>query len=161
MRKKEGLADYRYFPEPDLPALRLTDEFIEEVRRPPAFLPACLSARLLLRAGSCQGSQPPPPAPPAPPRPRAQRRPARPPQVRGSMAELPAARRQRYLELGLPPADVVILADEVATARYFDAVLAAGAGAKSAANWVMGDIMAHCKVGGGRGGLGGPGGELG
>ena len=29
MRKKEGLADYRYFPEPDLPELTVTDSFIE------------------------------------------------------------------------------------------------------------------------------------
>lgn len=32
MRKKEGLADYRYFPEPDLPDIVLTEEFVEEVR---------------------------------------------------------------------------------------------------------------------------------
>lgn len=32
MRRKEGLADYRYFPEPDLPPLVLSEEMIEEVR---------------------------------------------------------------------------------------------------------------------------------
>lgn len=32
MRKKEGLADYRYFPEPDLPGVILTEEYVEEVR---------------------------------------------------------------------------------------------------------------------------------
>lgn len=36
MRKKEGLADYRYFPEPDLPDVVLTNEFISSVR---SFLP--------------------------------------------------------------------------------------------------------------------------
>ncbi|KAF3457535.1 hypothetical protein FNV43_RR02193 [Rhamnella rubrinervis] len=30
MRKKEGLADYRYFPEPDLPGVILTEEYIED-----------------------------------------------------------------------------------------------------------------------------------
>lgn len=67
MRKKEGLADYRYFPEPDLPDLITSQELID--------------------------------------------------QVAGSMAELPAARRQRYLAMGLPKADVIILSDEVATAQ--------------------------------------------
>lgn len=43
--------------------------------------------------------------------------------------------------------DVLVLSDDVGIATYFDAVLAAGAPAKPAANWVMGDIMAHCKVG--------------
>src|ERR1700686_36136 len=33
MRSKEEAHDYRYFPEPDLPPLVVTDEFIEEVRR--------------------------------------------------------------------------------------------------------------------------------
>jgi aspartyl-tRNA(Asn)/glutamyl-tRNA(Gln) amidotransferase subunit B len=63
------------------------------------------------------------------------------------MAELPVAKRERYLSLGLPKADVLILADELATADFFDAAMAAGAPAKAAANWIMGDIMAACKVG--------------
>jgi len=33
MRSKEDALDYRYFPEPDLPMLELTDEFIEEQRK--------------------------------------------------------------------------------------------------------------------------------
>ena len=61
------------------------------------------------------------------------------------MAELPSQVRQRYLGLGLPLYDVLVLSDEPGAARYFDAVLAAGAPAKPAANWVMGDVMAHCK----------------
>ena len=32
MRSKEGLADYRYFPEPDLPPLRVTEVDLEDVR---------------------------------------------------------------------------------------------------------------------------------
>ncbi|KAF8058122.1 hypothetical protein HT031_005782 [Scenedesmus sp. PABB004] len=95
MRTKEGLADYRYFPEPDLPDLEITDAQIEEVK--------------------------------------------------ASLAELPVAKRARYLSLGLPRADVLILADELSTSDYFDAALAAGAPAKAAANWVMGDLMAACK----------------
>ena len=31
-RSKEGLADYRFFPEPDLPALSITEEYLECVR---------------------------------------------------------------------------------------------------------------------------------
>ena len=33
MRSKEGAADYRYFPEPDLPPVLLTEAEIEEIRR--------------------------------------------------------------------------------------------------------------------------------
>ncbi|KAF9610942.1 hypothetical protein IFM89_025851 [Coptis chinensis] len=32
MRKKEGLADYRYFPEPDLPEVVLTTEYIDGIK---------------------------------------------------------------------------------------------------------------------------------
>lgn len=32
MRKKEGLADYRYFPEPDLPEVNLSEDFIDGIR---------------------------------------------------------------------------------------------------------------------------------
>lgn len=33
MRKKEGLADYRYFPEPDIPDVVLTEDYVENIRR--------------------------------------------------------------------------------------------------------------------------------
>jgi aspartyl-tRNA(Asn)/glutamyl-tRNA(Gln) amidotransferase subunit B len=33
MRSKEDAHDYRYFPEPDLPALRLESNFVEEIRK--------------------------------------------------------------------------------------------------------------------------------
>lgn len=32
MRKKEGLSDYRYFPEPDLPGVILSEEYINGIR---------------------------------------------------------------------------------------------------------------------------------
>ncbi|KAK4603349.1 hypothetical protein RGQ29_012050 [Quercus rubra] len=33
MRKKEGLSDYQYFPEPDLPGVILTKEYVNKVKR--------------------------------------------------------------------------------------------------------------------------------
>eukprot|EP00257_Ricinus_communis_P020978 XP_015580353.1 glutamyl-tRNA(Gln) amidotransferase subunit B, chloroplastic/mitochondrial [Ricinus communis] len=32
MRKKEGLSDYRYFPEPDLPEVVLTEEYVDSIQ---------------------------------------------------------------------------------------------------------------------------------
>ena len=32
MRKKEGLSDYRYFPEPDLPEVILSKKYIDSIR---------------------------------------------------------------------------------------------------------------------------------
>lgn len=32
MRKKEGLADYRYFPEPDLPEVILNKEYVDSIQ---------------------------------------------------------------------------------------------------------------------------------
>lgn len=61
------------------------------------------------------------------------------------MPELPQQKRERYAALGLSQYDALVLSDDVGVASYFDAVLAAGAPAKPAANWVMGDVMAHCK----------------
>lgn len=54
MRTKEGEADYRYFPEPDLPPLEITPEWIEAVRRRMPELPAQKRERYLaagVRAG--------------------------------------------------------------------------------------------------------------
>ena len=31
MRKKEGLSDYEYFPEPDLPGVILTKEYVNSI----------------------------------------------------------------------------------------------------------------------------------
>jgi len=39
MRKKEGLADYRYFPEPDLPEVVLTSDYINEISKSMPELP--------------------------------------------------------------------------------------------------------------------------
>ena len=40
MRKKEGLADYRYFPEPDLPPLEFSEEFVSQCRAAMPELPS-------------------------------------------------------------------------------------------------------------------------
>ncbi len=51
LRKKEGSDDYRYFPEPDLPPLRLTDDFVEEIRAGLPMLPAARRARYVSELG--------------------------------------------------------------------------------------------------------------
>ncbi len=62
------------------------------------------------------------------------------------MGELPEQVRQRFRQLKLPPADVLVLAEDLQVAQFFDRTLTAGAPPKAAANWVMGDITAFCKV---------------
>ncbi|MEY2978159.1 MAG: Asp-tRNA(Asn)/Glu-tRNA(Gln) amidotransferase subunit GatB [Prochlorotrichaceae cyanobacterium] len=63
---------------------------------------------------------------------------------RSQLPELPAQKRHRYeSELGLSPYDARVLTDDRAAAEYFEATLAAGADAKQAANWIMGDIAAY------------------
>ncbi len=90
-RSKEEANDYRYFPEPDLPPLRPSAEWVV--------------------------------------------------QLRASLPELPAARRTRYVEgHGLSPYDAGVLTADLALADYFDAVVAAGAAPKTAANWVTGEF---------------------
>ena len=63
-----------------------------------------------------------------------------------ALPELPAAARQRYLDAGLGAKETLAMTDDMATAAYYDAVVSAGAPAKTAANWVLGDLTAHCKV---------------
>lgn len=51
MRGKEDAQDYRYFPDPDLPVLRLSPEWIEEVRRAMPELPRARAARFVAEHG--------------------------------------------------------------------------------------------------------------
>ena len=90
-RVKEESNDYRYFPEPDLIPLEISEDWIEEVRK--------------------------------------------------ELPEMPDARRARFIEvLGLPEYDADLLTLEKATADYFEAVVEAGADAKTASNWILGDV---------------------
>ncbi|WP_323119514.1 Asp-tRNA(Asn)/Glu-tRNA(Gln) amidotransferase subunit GatB [Burkholderia alba] len=66
--------------------------------------------------------------------------------VKGEMPELPAAIQQRFGEqYGVSPYDAGVLTASKAMAAYFEAVVAkAGAAqAKSAANWLMGDVSSQ------------------
>jgi len=96
LRSKEEAHDYRYFPDPDLLPVELTDDFLAD----------------------CKASLP----------------------------ELPDAKRHRYEQaLGLSAYNASVLTAEVETARWFEALLAAGSGdaafAQRAANWVMSDLF--------------------
>ena len=60
------------------------------------------------------------------------------------LPQLPAQKRHHYeTELGLSAYDARVLTDDRTIAEYFEATLAAGAPAKPAANWIMGDISAY------------------
>lgn len=91
MRSKEDALDYRYFPEPDLPALVLNPEHLQALR--------------------------------------------------AEMPELPSAKEAKFVGLGLSAYDAGVLTISRATAEYFEAVLACGAAAKPAANWITTDLM--------------------
>lgn len=91
MRKKEAENDYRYFPEPDLVPIVISDEMIEAARQ--------------------------------------------------SLPELPDAKQARFVEqYGLSDEDSVTLTALRETADYLDAAVKAGADAKTAANWMLGDL---------------------
>ncbi|MEW9899615.1 Asp-tRNA(Asn)/Glu-tRNA(Gln) amidotransferase subunit GatB [Chitinivorax sp. PXF-14] len=63
--------------------------------------------------------------------------------VKGEMPELPAAMKQRFVEqYGLTEYDARTLTATKALAAYYEATVAAGADAKLAANWIMGDVSA-------------------
>jgi aspartyl-tRNA(Asn)/glutamyl-tRNA(Gln) amidotransferase subunit B len=60
---------------------------------------------------------------------------------RASLPELPDAKRRRYEAAGVPPYNAGVLTAEVETARWFDALLDAGAEPRAAANWVAGELF--------------------
>ena len=95
-RTKEGSHDYRYFPEPDLPPLILSIEWIAKMRH--------------------------------------------------DLPELPAARRARFAgDYALVPYDVEVLTANPRIADYYESVARTHGDAKTAANWVMGEVLAHLK----------------
>ena len=92
MRSKEEAHDYRYFPEPDLMPLIVSDEWKEEIR--------------------------------------------------ATMAELPAAKRKRFVEqYGLGEYDAGVITLTQAMADYFEQVAGKSGNAKAAANWVQGELV--------------------
>jgi aspartyl-tRNA(Asn)/glutamyl-tRNA(Gln) amidotransferase subunit B len=61
--------------------------------------------------------------------------------VRASLPELPGAMAARFeREDGLSAYDAAMMAQSLPFARYYEAVKAAGASAKPAANWLMGEV---------------------
>ena len=92
MRSKEDAQDYKYFPEPDLPPLEISEETIERIRK--------------------------------------------------EMPELPAQKKARYVEtLGLPAYDAGVLLSDRSYVKLFEDTIALGADAKTASNWIMGEVM--------------------
>jgi aspartyl-tRNA(Asn)/glutamyl-tRNA(Gln) amidotransferase subunit B len=62
-------------------------------------------------------------------------------ECQASLPELPDAKRKRYEGLGITPYNASVLTAEVETARWFDALLEAGAEPKQAANWVVAELF--------------------
>ena len=65
---------------------------------------------------------------------------------RGTLPELPAAKRERFVsQYGLSQQDAGVLTAERAVADYYESVVHAGAEPKAAANWVMGEVLGDAK----------------
>ncbi|MDP9174063.1 MAG: Asp-tRNA(Asn)/Glu-tRNA(Gln) amidotransferase subunit GatB [Planctomycetota bacterium] len=59
-------------------------------------------------------------------------------ELKSQIGELPAARRQRYVEiLGLPPADAAILAGDRASGDFYESAIKAGGDAKRVCNLIL------------------------
>ena len=63
-------------------------------------------------------------------------------EIERAMPELPGAKRARFVrDYGITPYDAGVLADTRALADYFEAVVRAGAPAKTAANWIQTELL--------------------
>jgi aspartyl-tRNA(Asn)/glutamyl-tRNA(Gln) amidotransferase subunit B len=70
--------------------------------------------------------------------------------VQREMPELPASRRERFVrDYGLTPYDAGVLTATRSLADYFEAAVKAGTPAKSAANWISGELLRRLKDAGG------------
>lgn len=64
--------------------------------------------------------------------------------VRAEIPELPDERQKRYIEeLGLPVYDAKVLTVTKEMADFFEATVGAGADAKQASNWIMGEVSGY------------------
>ncbi|RSK47634.1 Asp-tRNA(Asn)/Glu-tRNA(Gln) amidotransferase subunit GatB [Bacillus canaveralius] len=64
--------------------------------------------------------------------------------IRAEIPELPDQRKKRYIEeWGLPAYDASVLTVTKEMADFFEATVNAGADAKQASNWIMGDVSAY------------------
>jgi aspartyl-tRNA(Asn)/glutamyl-tRNA(Gln) amidotransferase subunit B len=61
--------------------------------------------------------------------------------VRTSIPELPAARRERFVSLGLSEYDADVLTQSKGRADYFEAVCVSIADGKLVANWIQGELL--------------------
>jgi aspartyl-tRNA(Asn)/glutamyl-tRNA(Gln) amidotransferase subunit B len=97
MRSKEHAHDYRYFPEPDLVPLDVSEAWLDEIA--------------------------------------------------ATVPELPARKRGRFIEEhGLREYDAEVLTATRAVAEYYETAAAVSGEPKTAANWVMGDLMGLLKA---------------
>jgi len=65
-------------------------------------------------------------------------------ELRAGLPELPGARVERFIEqYGLSRGDALVLGSSGDLARFFEAVAAEGVDVKAAANWTMGEYLAH------------------
>ncbi len=62
-------------------------------------------------------------------------------ECRASLPEMPDAKRRRYQALGITPYNAAVLTADVDAARWFDALLEAGARPAAAANWVTSELF--------------------
>ena len=70
-------------------------------------------------------------------------------ELRATQPELPAARVERFAgQYGLSRADALVLGSSRGLAEFYEAVVGLGAEAKPAANWVMGEYLAHLNAAG-------------
>ncbi|HEY3316338.1 MAG TPA: Asp-tRNA(Asn)/Glu-tRNA(Gln) amidotransferase subunit GatB [Bacillota bacterium] len=64
--------------------------------------------------------------------------------VRRGLPEMPAAKRDRYVrDWGLPPYDAGVITGSPILAAYFERCATLAKEPKKAANWIMGELMAH------------------
>jgi len=96
MRGKEEAHDYRYFPDPDLVPLEVSEAWIEDIR--------------------------------------------------GTLPELPAEKRERFVnQYGIPEYDAGVLTASHSLADYYEECVRLFGEAKMVSNWIMGDLLRELK----------------